>query len=146
MLRIILGVIVGYVAFSISLFLLFSGLYIALGTAGSFQEGSFDLSWAWIIGSFIIFFLGGIVAAAVCGLIAKHPKSAFYMGATLFVIGILMAFMQIAQDPGVTVRELADVPLMDAMNGARGPAWSYFISPITGFLGAMVGGTFVKSE
>lgn len=28
---------------------------------------------------------------------------------------------------------------MDAMNGARGPAWSYFISPIAGFLGAMLG-------
>jgi hypothetical protein len=48
--------------------------------------------------------------------------------------------LQIAQGPGVTVRENADVPLMDAINKARVPAWSYLISPIMGFLGELLGG------
>ena len=140
MIRIILGVIAGYVAFSVTLFLLFSGLYMVLGSSGSFLDGSFDLSGIWIMASVAVFFIGGIVAALVCGAISQNAKSALIMGITLVVAGLLMAVMQIAQDPGVTVRGTSEVPLMDAMNGARGPAWSYFISPVMGFLGAIIGG------
>ena len=146
MVRNIIGVILGYVAFSITLFGLFSGLYMILGASGSFRDGSFDLSWSWIIASVLVFLIGGIIAAIICGLISHSSKAVFHMGVTLLVLGVLMAIMQISQDPGITVRETSDVSLIDAMNTARGPAWSYFISPIAGYFGAMIGGGLRKSR
>ncbi len=146
MLKNIIGVVFGYIAFTATLFLLFSGLYLVLGASGSFTEGSFDLSWTWIIASVAVFLIGGLIASVLCGLISQSGKYAFNMGVTLVVMGVLMAIMQIAQDPGATARETADVPLMDALSNARGPAWSYFISPIAGYLGAMLGGGLRKSR
>lgn len=144
MVRSIVGVIVGYVAFSSVLFLLFSALYLVLGTSGSFQPGSFNLSWTWLVVSFVIFFLGAVAATFVSTLISKNESAWLQMGLTLVVIGILMAVLQIAQDPGEKVREIAEVPLFDAMQSARGPAWSYFVSPITGFLGSLLVGQIKK--
>ncbi len=146
MLKTILGVIVGYVVFSISLFVLFSGLYLILGADKSFMPGNFDLTLSWILPSIVVFFVAAALASTVCAVIAKDPKSGLYMGATIFVIGIIMAAMQIAQDPGITLRSTSDVGLLDAMNQAHGPVWSFFINPIAGFIGAVSGGNLFAKK
>lgn len=147
MVRIILGVIVGYLASFATIFIFSSGLYFLLGKSGSFQEGNYDLTTSWILPSIIFFFVGGAIAATVCGLISKNPKSGLYMGIVIFVLGLLIAFMHIAQDPGVSVRGTEEVGLIDAMNKAHGPAWTFFANAVAGFVGAVSGGNlFSKGE
>ncbi len=147
MVRIILGVILGYVAYSILLFVLFSALYLLLGAEDSFQAGNYDLTMSWILPSIVVFFVGGAIASLVCGLIAKNAKSGLYMGGVILALGLLIAFMQIAQDPGVTVRGAEEVGLFDAMNKAHGPIWTHFVNAIAGFIGAFTGGNlFSKGE
>lgn len=63
MLKTILGVIVGYVVFSISLFVLFSGLYLILGADKSFMPGNFDLTLSWILPSIVVFFVAAALAS-----------------------------------------------------------------------------------
>jgi hypothetical protein len=147
MVRIILGAIVGYVAYSILLFVLFSGLYLLLGAGGSFQAGNYDLTMSWVLPGIVVFFVGGAVASLVCGLIAKNAKSGLYMGGVILALGLLVAFMQIAQDPGITARGTEEIGLIDAMNKAHGPIWTHFANAVAGFVGAVTGGNlFSKSE
>lgn len=144
MLKTILGVIVGYIGYSAALFILFSGLYLLLGATGSFQEGNYDLTMSWLLPSIVVFFVGGAIASTICGLISSHARSSLIMGVVILVMGILIAISQIAGDPGVTVRESADVGVMDAMGKAHGPIWSHFVNAIAGFLGAVSGGNLFK--
>lgn len=147
MLRTILGVIVGYVAYSIALFGLFSVLYLVLGAGGSFQAGNYDLTMAWLIPSLVVFFVAGVIAVMVCLLIAENANAAFYMACIILILGLIMAFSQIAQDPGVVARNVAeDVSLFDAMGKAHGPTWSFFANAFAGALGAFVGGRFSKAS
>lgn len=146
MVRTILGVIAGYIVFSITLFVLLSILYMILGTSGSFRAGNYDLTMAWLLASVVIFFIGGAIAAAVCAMISKSAKAGLYMGGTIFVIGILMAIFQIAVDPGTVPREVGEIALLDAMNRAHGPLWSHFVNPIAAFTGALVGGGMLKNS
>ena len=144
-LKIILGVIVGYVAFSIALFVIFSGLYMVLGASGSFQQGNYDLTMSWLLPSLIVFFVAGVIAAFVCNLIAKDAKSGLYVGIVILVLGLVIAFSQIASDPGTTARDAAEnVTLLDAMNKAHGPVWSLFANAVAGCIGAFAGGNFLK--
>jgi hypothetical protein len=139
MLRKIIGVVVGYVAMSIALFVLFSGLYTLLGTSGSFQEGNFNITLTWILSGLVVFFVGGSLAGFVYGQISK-AGSPVIMAGVILLLGLLIAVSQMVQDPGVTVRDAGDVPLLDAMNKARQPLWALIANPVAGFLGAMVGG------
>ena len=144
MVKTIVGVIVGYIGYSAALFILFSGLYLLLGAAGSFQEGNYDLTMSWLLPSIVVFFVAGAIASTICGLISTDAKSSLIMGIVILALGIVMAVSQIAGDPGVTVRETADVGLFDAMGKAHGPIWSHFVNAIAGFLGAVSGGNFLK--
>lgn len=135
----IIGVIVGYIAMSITLFALFSGLYFLLGTTGSFQEGNYNVTITWLLSGLVVFFVGGSVAGFVYSFLAK-TDSPVVMAGVILVLGILIAISQMVQDPGVTVRDTDQVALMDAMNIARQPLWALLANPVAGFIGAMVGG------
>ena len=135
----IIGVIVGYIAMSITLFALFSGLYFLLGTTGSFQEGNYNVTITWLLSGLVVFFVGGAIAGFVYSFLAK-ADSPVIMAGVILVLGILIAISQMVQDPGVTVRDTDQVALMDAMNIARQPLWALIANPVAGFVGAMVGG------
>lgn len=135
----IIGVIVGYIAMSITLFALFSGLYFLLGTTGSFQEGNYNVTITWLLSGLVVFFVGGSVAGFVYSFLAK-ADSPVVMAGVILVLGILIAISQMVQDPGVTVRDTDQVALMDAMNIARQPLWALLANPVASFIGAMVGG------
>jgi len=115
MLRTILGVVAGYIAMSIVLFVLFSVLYTVLGTSGSFMPESLYVSTTWLIAGFVIFFAAAAIAGIVSKLIGRTSRSAMVMGIVILIVGILMAFSQLAQVPESTVREAAEVPMMEAM-------------------------------
>jgi hypothetical protein len=139
MVRKVIGVIVGYIAMSITLFVLFSGLYVLLGTSGSFQDGNFNITMTWILSGLVVFFVGGSIAGFVYGQISK-AEGPVIMAGVILLLGLLIAVSQTVQDPGVTVRDAGDVSLIDAMNKARQPIWALIANPIAGFLGAMIGG------
>lgn len=143
MLRKILGLIVGYIVMAITLFAMFSGLYRLLGTDGSFLPGNYNVSTTWIVSGFVVFFVAAGIAGMVYSAIS-NSGSAVAMGAVIFIVGILIAISQAAQDPGTTAREAVDVDLVDAMNLARQPLWVMIANPLLGFAGALIGGQMRK--
>ena len=144
MVRMILGIVLGYIAMSVALFVMFSGLYMVLGTAGSFKEGSYFVSSTWLFAGFVIFFIAAAIAGIVAALVGKDAKTAFWMGGVILILGILIAISQVVSAPSNTAREAAEVALMDAMNMAQQPVWALIVNPIVGFLGALTGGKLRK--
>jgi hypothetical protein len=69
MIRVIAGVLLGYIVLALSLFAAFTGAYLLMGTERAFRPGTYDISPLWIAVS--LFFnlvaalVGGYVAAAV---------------------------------------------------------------------------------
>ena len=56
MIRNILGVILGYLAMLVSVFLTFTLLYLILGAEGTFEPKVYDVSLVWVIFSVILGF------------------------------------------------------------------------------------------
>jgi hypothetical protein len=146
MVKTILGIVLGYIAMSVVLFLLFSALYMVLGTSGSFQAGSLYVSTIWLIAGFVIFFVGAVAAGAVSSLISKSPKAGLLMGVVIVILGVIMAFGQISQMPESMVREAQEIPMMEAMSIAQQPVWALFVNPLFGLFGALTGGSLFGSN
>ena len=140
MIRTILGIVVGYIAMSILMFLLFSALYLVLGTSGSFIPDSPYVSTTWLIAGFVMFFAAATVAGLVSSLIGKSASAGLLMGLVILVVGLILAFFQIASMPENIVRDPQEVPLMEAMAIRQQPVWALFVNPIIGLIGAFVGG------
>ncbi len=140
MLKKVIGVIVGYIAMSIALFTMFSGLYTILGTAGSFQEGSYSVTYTWMLVGFIVFLIAGAVAGFVAVLIGNTANTAVWMAGVILIFGLLMAVGQVVQVPADPDRVAAEIGLLDAMGAAQQPLWSTTLNAVMGFLGAIAAG------
>lgn len=76
--RKILGVIAGYIAMALFVFILFTILYLILGTEGSFVPNSFEVSTVWIISSIILSLCAAMLGGYVCAWIAKDKKQLWF--------------------------------------------------------------------
>ena len=54
MLRTILGVILGYVAMAVLIFLTFTLAYLTMGSEGAFQPGTYEVTALWLVVSFVL--------------------------------------------------------------------------------------------
>jgi hypothetical protein len=139
MLRAIVGGIIGYLVMALAVFVGFSAAYLALGADWAFQPGSYDASGQWIILSLALGLVAAIVGGWICTAITDRPRPARVLAGIVLVLGLFMAvptFMP-AQSPGPRT---GDVPMMDAMQRARTPAWLAVINPFIGAAGILIGG------
>jgi hypothetical protein len=143
MIRTILGAIVGYIVMAIFLFATFTGLYFVLGPSNSFLPDSFDVSNAWLVGSFLVGFIGTVIGGYVAVLIAKQRKAALWFGGLVLVLSLLVAVLAMSKGNPHEVRTGA-TPNMEAMQKAQQPVWFNFLIPFTGFVGAILGGRLKK--
>jgi hypothetical protein len=138
MARNIIGVIVGYVAMAAFIFISFTILYLILGTEGSFQPGSFEVSTTWLILSIVLGFIAAVVGGYVCVLIAKNKKAAMWLAGIVFVLGIILAIPQFNDEKADLVRE-GELSNTEAMENAVQPEISLILNPILGALGVLAG-------
>ncbi|MBA4406506.1 hypothetical protein C0389_04455 [bacterium] len=145
--RKIAGVLVGYLAMAILVFVCFTVLYLILGAEGSFQEGSYIVSSVWIIFSFIIGLAAAVVGGFVCTLIAKDQTPSQILAVVVLILGIVLAIpaMNLPDDVKNKVRE-GSVGNMQAMQDAQQPMISLILNPILGATGVFVGGRLKKKK
>lgn len=144
MIRNILGAIAGYIVFALCLFVLFSGLYLALGADRSFLPGKYDPSMMWTIGAFVL----GFVAAAIGGYVAAligRSGAVKIMAALVVLIGAIVVVMLAMENKPEEVRT-GDVPNMEAMMKAREPVWVAVVNPILGVIAVFAGGSLRKNK
>ena len=75
MLRLILGVIVGYIAMSLFFIAIFTGAYLALGQERVFQPDSYEVSTLWLVIYGVVYFCGGVLACLVAAAISRTQRT-----------------------------------------------------------------------
>lgn len=146
MVRIIGSVVAGYVTMFVAVFLLFSAGYLVLGAEGSFQPGSWDVSFVWVVLSIVVSLAGAVAGGYVCAVIAKDPKGPVALVVVVVVLGLLMALPMLmggAPEPPATLRP-EDVGLFDAMQSAHQPTWIALLNPLLGAVGVLIGTRLYK--
>jgi hypothetical protein len=141
MLKIVGGVIAGYLVMFILIFVTFSGAYLAMGTDGAFKPGSYDVTPLWIGVSTVLGLGAAIAGGFVCALIAKDRRGPLALAGLVLILGILMAIpILTGADNGAPPVRDASVGNLQAMQYAKTPAWVALLNPILGAVGAVIGG------
>jgi hypothetical protein len=147
MVRNISGVVVGYVAMFAFVFLSFTALYFILGTNGTFEPDTYEVSIVWIIISTILSIAAAVLGGFVCKMISKNQKAAFVLAGIVFVAGVIFAIPALSEsaDDVVEMRK-PDVPNIEAMQKAKQPPIVSLLNPIIGALGVLAGARLKKSD
>ncbi len=147
MARKIIGLIAGYIAMAIFLFVTFSILYSVLGADGSFKPGSFQISTNWAVFSIILTFLGAIDGGVVCMLIAKHKGTVLVLAAFILVVGIASAVPKLVSPESAANKiRIGNVTNLEAMQNAEQPVSILLINPVLSAAGIFLGGSLIKSK
>lgn len=145
MVRQILGGIVGYIAMFIFVFVTFTIAYLGMGTEGSFQPGTYDVTTTWIIVSSILGFIAAIGGGYVAAIVGKGGLAPKITAVIVLIMGILVFALTVAA-PKTDEARTADVPNMEAMSKARTPTWVAAVNPIIGIVGVLIGGRMHRKE
>ena len=142
MFRIAGGVFLGYVAMFVTIFLAFSGLYLLLGSARTFQEGSYEVTWSWLLGSILLSFVAAMIGGKVCAIITGRPTAVMTLAVVVLVLGVLSA---VGADAGKLTVRTGDASLYEAIVNAKEPTWFTLLLPIVGVVGVLAGGRIRKT-
>ena len=145
MVRNILGVVLGYVAMFAFVFISFTVLYLILGADGSFESGTYEVSFVWIIISFILGLAAAVLGGYLCVLISKNNKAVLVLAALVLIFGIAMAIPALGESADdVYEMRKNDVSNMEAMQNAKQPPVVLLLNPIIGALGVFAGSKLKK--
>lgn len=144
MIRDVVAGVLGYVAMAVTVMVLFTVAYVAMGTEGAFRPESFEVSGAWTALSLVIGFGAAVLGGIVCGRIAAGPSGGPKGRGTLVLVGlvVLLAAWQILAGAGVepeTLERTAEIGMGDAMDMAVVPGWLNWINPLVGVAGVLAG-------
>ena len=147
MVRNILAAIVGYIAIGLFVFISFSILYAILGTDGSFQPGTYEVSTTWVIISFLLGIVAALLGGYVCILISKNQTAVLILAGFVLILGLVMAIVTLsAPQQAEALTRSGAVEGMDAMNKAITPTWINFVNPFIGAIFVFLGGRFRKEN
>ena len=146
MVRNILGVIVGYIAMAVFVFLAFTIVYLVLGADGAFEPGTYKVSTIWIIMSIVLSLIAAILGGWICTKKEKNHKAGMILAGIVLVLGIVFALpaLNVSDEEMNKVRD-GSVPNFEAMQNAKQPASSAILNPILGAVGIFIG-TRLKKE
>lgn len=145
MLRIIAGIIVGYVAMAALVIATFFITIAVMGWDGVLQPGSY-----WTTNTFnIIVLIGGFIAAitggAVCALIARNGKAAFALIAIVLAFGIGGAITNMNRpDPPARTALASEITLQDINEHGKEPTWYGFGKIAIAAAGLLIGSSLVS--
>ena len=137
--RLILGVLAGYIVMAAFVFVTFSLLYLVLGTEGSFQPESYDVSLTWVIGSIVLGFMGAVLGGYVAVKVGRNLKTGVVFAVIVFLLGIGTAIMGMSDTFAASGVRQGEVAMMDAMQTAKQPTWFMFLNPLLGVIGVLLG-------
>lgn len=145
--RAIGSVIAGYVVMVLAVFAAMSLAYVVLGSEGSFKAGSYEVSGAWLVVTFVVGLIAAVAGGFACAVIARSATPPKVLAAVVLVLGLAMAMPALtSSDAGVdTVRE-GEVAMFDAMQEASQPNWVLLLNPLIGAVGVLLGARLRRGE
>jgi hypothetical protein len=147
MARTIVGVIVGYIAMFVLVFVTFTAVFLLMGTEWSFKPASYEASNGWIAMSLIANLIIGIAGGLICAMIAKGGKGPLILAIVVFVLGLALAIPSVmAHNKNANLVRSGNVSQVEAMQNAYEPVWVPFTFPILGAVGVMIGGRLKRQS
>ena len=147
MLRIILAVIAGYLSMAVLVFATFSAAYLIIGTEGSFQPGSFDVSTLWIVVSIILSIVAALVGGWVCARIGRRRAAVIALAVVVVALGLAVAAMEFTHGgKPVPAARSGEISNFDAMQMAQQPLWLTLLNPFLGAAGVLLGARLRRPE
>ena len=140
MLRIIAGVVAGYTAMALVVFLSLTAAYLAMGADRAFQPGVYDVTALWLVVMFLVSLIAAVIGGKVCALLGKSRKAVLALAGLVLVLGLLSAIPALKPPPGEPPARTGEVPNLEAMMKARQPAWVALLLPVIGVVGVLFGG------
>ncbi|MCY3933237.1 MAG: hypothetical protein OXH70_16140 [Acidobacteria bacterium] len=134
--RNILAAIVGYIAMAAVLFILFSLLWLTVGPSRAFEPGSWEVPVGWAVVQLVLGLVGAYIGGQVCARVAHDAKGGTILIGLVIVMGVVNALIppEMAAGPRPD-----DVSMMEAIAGARQPAWFLWLNPVVGAVGVWFG-------
>ena len=137
--RIIGGVILGYLAMFIVVFVTLTVSFLALGVNRVYLPGAYDVTGLWLGIMTLFSLLAAIAGGWVCAAIGKKKGAVTALIVVVLVLGVLSAISSMGASGVVPVRE-GDVPNFQAMSNSKEPAWFALMLPVIGVAGVWLGG------
>ncbi len=138
--RNVIAVFVGYVVMFAVAFVTFLIAFLLVGTAGAFQEGSYDVTILWLIISFALGLIVAVAGGYTCAAVAKGSKAPLALAGLVLVVGVLMALAAgTASDAAPPETREANVSTFDAMQKGKQPPWVALVNPFIGVIGVLAG-------
>lgn len=145
MVRNIAGIIIGYIAMAIFMFITFTILYLILGSDGSFDPGSFHVSGNWIVFSIILSFLAALDGGWICMLISKNKNAVLILAGIVLLLGILTSIPKFGASNEIKNKpRIGKVSNSEAMQNAVQPNFILILNPILGAIGIFSGSKLKK--
>jgi hypothetical protein len=137
----IVGVIAGYFVMVLLIFVLFAGVWFALGPERLFVPGRYEASGAWMAQSLLVAFVAAVGAGSVADRIGGR-QAVRALAIVIIAVGTLMAWPVIAAwTDWRPVERPAAISMMDATRYARQSPMIAASLPFVGALGAWLGGS-----
>ena len=140
MIRTILGVIFGYVAMFVTVFLTLTISYFILGADGAFQPNSFQVSRLWVSIMLVFTVVAALIGGKVCRMISGGAKALIPLVALVLVLGMTSAAAAVLSSDSTLVRT-GEVSVFQAMGNAQRPRWLIVLLPLLCAGGVVIGGS-----
>ena len=141
MLRVILAVVISYVAMFVLAFIAFACAFLIVGPEVAFKPGLYEAAPTWIAIAFLINIIDALIGGFLCTLIAKGGRAPLALAIVVIVLGLAVAVadMNKGKMNAGSVRNV-NTPQMEAIQKAYWPVWVPFAFPFTGAFGVLIGG------
>lgn len=139
MLRIVFGVLGGYLAMAVLVMVLLSLLYLVLGPEPTFHPGGTEVTtlqlWLALGTHALAAGVGGRIAIAV----AQRTEAVMALSGAVLVLGLIAAFSNAGLPPPEPVN-LDELSVLEVVRHARQPEWYAWILPFLGAACVWMGG------
>ena len=139
MVKAIVSIVVGYLAFTCVMFGLMTVLWFAVGMERVFQQGTFQITPVWIALALLVALIAGTVGGFVCSAMSKSAGVVKVFAVIVFVLAMTMCIPAMTANKTPKPRS-GDIKMMEAMQQAQAPIWMHLSSSVLCGLGVLLGG------
>lgn len=136
--RAVLGVVVAFVAMSVTVLALSLAPWFVFGVDGVLEPGRFDSTAVFTAYALVVGVLGGAFAGWLCAAISRSRPAVYVLAALCLAAGLTNHFSQHHKpEPGARP---AGVSVMDAVVQRKEPDWFTLMTPALGVAALVIAG------
>ena len=138
--RAIGGAVVGYLVLFVTIFALMSATWFALGAAGAFEPGVWNLSATWIATALAVAAFGGWLAGKTANAVGGSPLAGRICAGLALALNLVLSLPVLTGKvpPGALPRP-DQLPMFEAMGHAVAPPWTAIVQPLLNAAFALLG-------